>query len=326
MTRAHPPLGVLIVGTGGAARVHAKTLRQDHSWVARWHWSRSPARAVKFAGKMGGDASIGTWDEALADPRTDAVLITTPPDTHVDLAVSALEAGKHVLVEKPAFLNLAEFDRVERVATERGRQVIVLENYPYKPLARALRRMVASGELGRVRLLQINAVKLQKVHGWRADPDQSGGGALFEGGIHWISLLTDLRWTVDRIHAAFAGAPPGWERSAVVTLDYAEGATAVLNYSWEIPGTFRGLRLSRIWGTRGSALFETNGLFLLRRSGRRVRAMLPGLKDIQGYRAMTADWVGALTDDRPPQYTLRDARRDVELIRAAYAGAGSLTS
>jgi predicted dehydrogenase len=262
----------------------------------------------------------------VADGRTDAVLITAPPRSHRDLALAALAAGKHVLVEKPAFLDAAEFDAVEAAAATHGRQVVPLENYPYKPLVGALRRIIDDGSLGRLRLIQIQAVKRQPVDGWRVDPAESGGGALFEGGIHWISLMTRLGLEVRGVHGTFAGSPPGWERTAVVTLDYAEGVAGVLTYSWEIPGTFRGLRLSRLWGTRGSALFESNGLFLLVRRRRLVRPVRLGIRDIQGTRAMTADWVGALTAGRPPRYTLHDARRDVELVRAAYGRAPSFTS
>jgi predicted dehydrogenase len=104
----------------------------------------------------------------------------------------------------------------------------------------------------------------------------------------------------------------------VVVLEYAEGAVGTLTYSWEVPGTLRGLRLSRIWGTRGSVLFETNGVFALRTGGR-PRLWIPGLRDISGYRAMFADFLGALASGRVPRFTLDHARRDVELLERAYA-------
>jgi predicted dehydrogenase len=132
-----------------------------------------------------------------------------------------------------------------------------------------------------------------------------------------VSFLGSLGLSIRRAEAFFPDAPAGHERSAVFVAEYAEGAVGVLNYSWEIPSTLRGLRLSRIYGTRSSLLFESNGLFLLR-GGPRPRLWFPGLSDIQGYKAMLADFVRVLTEGARPEFTLADARRDVELIRGTY--------
>lgn len=312
--RAGPP-SILFLGTGHAARLHSKLLSKRHPGVGRAYWGRSADAAAGIARDFGGEHRGGSWEDALDVGGVDAVFITTPPDTHRAMAVGALRRGKHVIVEKPAFLGGAEFDEVESAAAEAGRHVLVAENYFYKPLLARIRGVLDSGALGQVRLVVIDAVKRQVVDGWRADPARSGGGALFEGGIHWVSFLASLGLTIRRVEGHFPDAPPGHERTAVLVTEYEEGAVGVLSYSWEIPGTLKGLRLSRIYGTRSSLLFESNGLFMLR-GGRRLS--FPGLSDIQGYGAMLADFVAALTDGTPPRFTLADARRDVELIRAAY--------
>ena len=244
------------------------------------------------------------------------MFITTPPDTHCEIAVMALEAGKHVIVEKPAFLDTAEFDRVEEAAARHGRQVLVAENYLYKPLLRAIRAHIRSGALGQVRFVAIDAVKHQVADGWRADPARAGGGALMESGIHWVAFMDALGLSVRRAEAFFPDAPGGHERSVTFVFEYEEGAVGVLNHSWEIPGLLKGLRLSRIYGTRSSLLFESNGLFLLR--GHR-RLSFPGLSDMLGYRAMLADFIGVLTTGAEPEFTIGDARRCIELIRNAYS-------
>jgi len=260
----------------------------------------------------------GPWEDAVGSESIDAVFVTTPPDTHRAMALAALGARKHVIVEKPAFLERTDFDEVAAAAARADRQVLVAENYVYKPLLRYLRDAIHSGALGEVRLITIDAVKRQATEGWRADPARSGGGALFEGGVHWVSFLASLGLTIERVAGSLPDAPPGHERTALLTIEYAEGAAGVLAYSWEIPATLRGLRLSRIYGTKRSILFESNGLFALL-GGRRLK--VPGLRDIQGYRAMLADFLGVLTVGGDPLYGLGDARRDVELIRSAYGGA-----
>jgi len=181
---------------------------------------------------------------------------------------------------------------------------------------------VASGELGEIRLIQINAVKHQRAEGWRADPAREGGGALFEGGIHWVCLMANLGLEIRSVQGFLPDASPGRERSAVFVAQYREGGVGVLTHSWDIPSTLRGLRLSRIWGTQSSILFESNGLFVLR-GGRRPRLWLPGLADIQGTRAMLEDFVRVLRTGTSPKFTLEAARRDVELVRAAYAAGDS---
>lgn len=307
--------GILIVGSGQAARLHAKLLSKGHSSVRLSHWGRSAGRTREIADRYGGARLDGDWSDAISHDDVDAVFVTTPPDTHRDIAVAALDAGKHVIVEKPAFLTPAEFDEIEAAATRAGKRVMVAENYFYKPLLRRIVEVLDSRVLGQVRFITINAVKEQVVDGWRVDPARAGGGALFEGGIHWVSFLASLGLTIRRVSGHFPDAPPRHERSAVFLAEYEEGAVAVLSYSWEIPGTLKGLRLSRIHGTRKSLLFESNGIFLLQ-GGRKLS--FPGLSDIQGYKAMLTDFVAALRDDREPAFTLADARRDVELILAAY--------
>jgi predicted dehydrogenase len=296
-------------------------LSKDFPQVRRVIWGRSVERARDMAREVGGGAHEGSLTEAMEADDVEVVFVTTPPDTHLDFTLQALAAGKHVIVEKPAFRDSAEFDRVETAAAQAGRSVLVAENYYYKPLLQRLRDIIASDTLGQVRLIEINAVKRQTVEGWRNDPARAGGGALFEGGIHWVSLMANLGLEIRTAHGYLPDAPAGYERSALFVAEYSEGAVGVLAYSWEIPSTLRGLRLSRIWGTRASLLFESNGLFVLR-GGRRPRIWFPGLVDIQGYRAMLRDFVRALTTGTPPAFSLEAARRDVELVRSAYASPG----
>ncbi len=311
---------ILFVGCGQAAASHSRILAKHFPEVVRSYLNGKPDRADALARRYGGRVHKQRMAAAFADKAVDAVFVTTPPGTHFELTLKALAAGKHVLVEKPAFLDVGEFDSVEATAKRVGKQVFVAENYFYKPLRRTLSRIVSEGSLGQIRLIEINAVKLQVDGGWRLDPVLSGGGALFEGGVHWVSLMANLGLDIDACHGFFPDAPPGHERTAVFVAEYGQGAVGVLNYSWEIPSKLKGLRLSRIWGTRGSILFESNGLFAIRTGGV-PRISLPVSGDIRGYRAMLADFLQALRLNVPPKFTLRAARRDVELILEAYSSA-----
>lgn len=308
---------VAFLGTGQAARLHTGTMKAVASNVERWYASRDAARAERARVEFGGKGAYGSYDDALADPAVDAVLVLVPPAFHLEWTLRALAAGKHVILEKPPLLQSADFVAVSEAAVRAGRQVLVAENYFYKPLAVALRQTISRGDFGDLRFIHLNALKRQTTGDWRDDPALSGQGALFEGGIHWISLLASIGLTVSAIRASRPGPQAGLDRSMAVTLDYAEGAVATLTYSWEIGGVPSGVRWSACYGTAGTLHFETNGLIGLQ-TGRRRRLFVPGLTDLLGYRAMLTDFFEAIRHNRPAAYTLAMATRDLQLVERAY--------
>lgn len=312
--------GLAVLGCGAAADLHTPTLAAVAPNVLRFYASRDAGRARATAERHRGVGWFEGYEAALADERVDVALVLTPPSSHLEWTLAALRAGKHVVVEKPPFLSSRDLDIVAAAARSARRRVLVAENYPYKPLTRALAELLRSGRIGETRLVQITAVKRQPITGWRGDPALAGGGALFEGGIHWISLLTELDDDVASVGAVVPD-PMRPERTAAVHLRWASGALATLAYSWEVHAPLRGLRLSRVYGSEGSAVFESNGLFLAA-WGRGATLRVPGLRDIRGHRAMWRDFLAALREGRPPLYHAGRARRDLELVEEAYRGAG----
>ncbi|MES2306600.1 MAG: Gfo/Idh/MocA family oxidoreductase [Gemmatimonadota bacterium] len=311
------PLHLAFLGCGRIAAKHRRTLAAVSPLVRCSFASRDASRASEYQRRYAGSTSWGSYAAAIEDPSVDLVMITTPTSSHLELALAALEAGKDVIVEKPAFLRSEDVTTVEWAAATVGRCVFVAENYCYKPLAGALRQLVESGELGEIRFVSVNALTRQEPGGWRNDLSTAGGGALFEGGIHWIDLVAHLGLTVQSVEGFRPGGGDGIERSIVVVLRYLEGAIGTLHHSWETPGRLRGLQLSRIAGTRGSATFESNGLFIQVHTPKRTRWIFPGFADISGYHAMFADFLGAIDRGRDGGMTLARARRDLELVEEA---------
>jgi predicted dehydrogenase len=314
---SHRSINLAFLGCGGITRTHSRTLRGFRSAVRCFYASRDPARAAALAQRFGGAGSFGSYAAALVDERIDTVLVATPPDSHLELTLAVLEHGKNVIVEKPAFLRAADFALVRAAEAHSGRRVLVAENYCYKPLACTLRRIVGSGLLGELRFVDLNAAKYQSPGGWRGNPLAAGGGALFEGGIHWIDLLANLGLRIEAVHGFRPGDWRAQERSMLVVAEYEEGAVGTLTHSWEIPSPLRGLRFSHIYGTRGSVSFESNGLFVLI-TGPRPRLLFPGIRDINGYHAMFRDFLAALQTGTEPVMSLARAQRGLELIEAAY--------
>ncbi|HEU0052496.1 MAG TPA: Gfo/Idh/MocA family oxidoreductase [Longimicrobium sp.] len=313
---AASPLGIAFLGCGLASRIHAKQLRRFDG-VRRFYASRERAKAEEYLKRFGGEGAFGSYEEAIADPRVDAVVVATPPRSHLELTRAALAAGKHVVVEKPPFLSTADFDAVRAARDAAGRRVMIAENYFYKPVAEALRRIIADGDVGEPRILSVNALKEQKVSGWRGDAGLMGGGALFEGGIHWVNFMANLGLKVDSVDGFRPGEKTGPDRTMVLVFRYAGGAVGTLYYSWEIGSRLNGLHLSAVHGSEGSVTFESNGVFL-RVRGRRRSFRVPLLTDLPGYRGMWRDFVPALRENREPRFDFDLARRDLELVEAAY--------
>lgn len=319
--RAPAPVAFAFLGCGNITRRHSARLRA-HREVQRFHASRDAARAELMNGELSGAGAFSSYEGAIADPRVTCAVVATPPSTHLELTLAALAAGKDVVVEKPAFLHSRDVDTVEGAATAAGRMVLVAENYHYKPLALMLRQIVESGDLGDVRFVHVNALKKQDSPGWRGDLSLAGGGALFEGGIHWVHLMANLGLRVARVRGHRPGAAPGEvERSMLAVFDYTCGAVGTLSHSWEIAAPLGGVRSSAIFGTEGAVHFESNGL-MVRVRGRKSRLRTPGLRDFLGFGAMWRDFVGALAERRGAAMTLAHAKEDLEIVEKAYATAG----
>jgi UDP-N-acetylglucosamine 3-dehydrogenase len=310
-------LCVAFLGCGRITDRHARLLRQHP--VSRRFASRDEARATACNSRNRGDGSYGSYAAAIADPAVGAVVIATPPDSHQELALAALAAGKHVVIEKPVFVRSSEAPAVAEAARAAGRQVMVAENYRYRPLLRVLRDLLAENVIGTLRLMQIDAVKRQAAPPWLGD---AMPGALWEGGIHWVHFLASLGPEITRITGHRPAPGDGPERTMLVVADFAGGGVGTLSYSWEVPSPLKGIRMSHLYGTAGVIAFETNGLFV-RVHGTRHRLLLPGFRDIGGQAAMWRDFLGAMRDNRPASMTLALATRDLALVEQCYTSASS---
>jgi predicted dehydrogenase len=319
------PVRIAFLGCGFITRVHSRNLKALRGEVVSAYASRDAAKAEAYCRRYGGTGSYPEYFAAIDDPNIDAVVIAVPPSLHLELALRALEAGKHVLVEKPAFLRMEDYEAV-REARDRARRIVLVgENDHYKPLAVTLRRLVAAGVIGEMVFAHFTTIarRLKDADDWRNDESMAGGDAFFEEGIHWLHLAGSLGPRITTIHgyrpAASAEGPDRRIKSMMVAFRYDNGATGTLYYSREVPSLLKGLRLSKLFGRRGIITFESNGLFVLARGQGMPRLLLPGVRDIRGYQAMYRDFLASIRRERVPEMNLERAMDDQRLMDQVYA-------
>jgi len=325
MASGTPPLRLAFLGCGFITRVHSRHLRALRGELIPSYASRDRAKADDYCRRFKGSASYGDYEAAIDDPAIDAVCIAVPPRFHLHLALRALSAGKHVLVEKPGFLTMADYETVRAARDRADRVVLVAENDHYKPLAVCLRQLLADGVIGEMVFAHFVtlAKRLKAADDWRNDEAMAGGDAFFEEGVHWLHLAGSLGPRIVDIHgfrpAASRSGTDRRAKSMMVAFRYDNDAVGSLYYSREIPSLLRGLRLSKLLGRDGIISFESNGLFIVVRGSGLPRLVIPGIRDIRGYKAMYLDFVRAIRQRRTPEMSLERAMEDQQLMERAGA-------
>ena len=323
MTRS--PLHVAFLGCGFITRVHSRHLARLAPDIVCSYASRDAGRADEYRRRFHGRRSYAGYFEAMSDPGVDAVVIAVPPRFHLELTLQALAAGKHVLVEKPAYPRMADYEAVLAARARARCTVLVGENDHYKPLAVRLRALLAEGAIGDMVFGHFTTLvrKFKPAEDWRNDETMAGGDAFFEEGIHWLHLAASLGPRIVRVEGfrpapAKAGADTR-AKSMMVAFEYDNGAVGSLYYSREVPSLLQGLRLSKLLGRDGIITFESNGAFIVVRGAGVPRLVFPGFRDIRGYQAMYRDFFGAIREQRPPQMSLERAMDDQRLMDQIYA-------
>jgi len=323
-------LRIAFLGCGFITNVHSRNLKALRDEIACSYASRDAGKAAEYCRRHSGTASFDDYEKAIADPRIDAVVVAVPPKFHLELTLVALAAGKHVLVEKPAFLTMGDYDTVRQARDRVGRVVLVGENDHYKPLAVMLRRLLAADTIGDLVFAHFTTIarRLKTADDWRNDETIAGGDAFFEEGIHWLHLAGSLgpRILPQSVHGyrppPSTVGPDQRAKSMMVSFQYENGAAGSLYYSREIPSLLKGLRLSKLFGRGGIITFESNGGFLLARGRGLPRVTFPGFRDIRGYQAMYRDFAAAIRSGRTPEMSLERAMEDQLLMQQVYRTIG----
>ena len=314
------PLNVAFLGCGFITDVHSRQLRALKGEMIASYASRDAARSADFVRRHRGRTGFTDYAAAIESSDVDAVVIAVPPVYHHDLALQAIAAGKHVLVEKPAFMSMAEFQSVRDAADRAGRIVMVAENDHYKPLAVRLRSLISRDLIGELVFAHFTTItrKFKRADDWRNDVTMAGGGAFYEEGIHWLHVAGSLGPRITSAHGyqptLGEDGPDRRAKSMLVAFQYDNGAVGSLTYSREIPSLLRGVRMSKLFGRKGVITFESNGGFIVVRGAGLPRIYMPGIRDIRGYQAMYRDFANSIRTGRQPEMSLERAMDDQRLM------------
>jgi len=199
-------VGIALVGTGFALHVQLPVFQSVRGARVRALVGRDPRRTAALASEYGIARAAVRLGDVLADPAIDLVCVSTPPESHCELACEALAAGKHVLCEKPMALDAAQARIMEQAAAyARGRLAIVDHQLRFAPAVLKLRHLLAEQYLGTPFDAQIDVatprwLDAARPHSWWQDRAR-GGGALGAFGSHAVDLL---RWLFGEVEAVSA--------------------------------------------------------------------------------------------------------------------------
>jgi len=293
--------------------------RSDLTTVA----SRTIERGEAYAAEWKIPRVVGSYDALLADPEIDVVYISLPNSLHVEWTVRALDAGKHVLCEKPLALTVEDVDRVEAAAARAGRTAAEAFMYRHHPLTHAAEIVVKSGRLGPIHGFKgAFTFPLTREGDVRLVP-ALGGGSLWDVGCYPVSYTCFL-----------AGAAPdevfGWQRLSPSGIDlefagmmrFADGSLAQFDSGFtgpfrtemEIVGRDAVLRIERPFRT------DERSRMLLMIGDETVTLPFEAEAPFAGE---IADMEAAALDGRPARIPLSESRRTVQTIRALYDSAAS---
>lgn len=328
-----------IVGAGYVSEAHIKgyiNLRDKAEIVAIVDSNKHLAE--EKAKKWGIKEYFNSYDKVLSKGYVDAVDICTPHYLHAEMAIKAMEKGKHVLLEKPIATNLKDADKVISKAKKSKVKLMIAENVRFLPCHKLVKKLIDSNEVGRVFLAnshlggsEIDRLIDQK-H-WKGTFEKAGGGVLIDSGMHRIDLYRWLLGDIEGVYAWIAKqvikTKGKCEDTAMVMLRFKNGAIGQISLSWAIVSQWN--ETLELYGSEGTILVN-----LLK--GYPIALHSSKLEKYSGWiypfveHTPTNWWedsimreissfIDCIINDKEPEISGEEGRADLEVALAAYESA-----
>jgi predicted dehydrogenase len=335
-------LGFAIVGCGMIARFHGRALAEVPGARLLALVSRNADHAGALAVDLGLDCATYTDLAPVLDRRdVDVVIVTTPSGAHMEPAVAAARAGKHVVVEKPLEIKLERCDRIIEACDRHGVKLCTIFPSRFGDANRALKAAVAAGRFGRLTLAETTCKwwRPQSYYdegGWKGTRALDGGGALMNQAIHNVDLLSWMMGPVTHISgftATLAHERIEVEDTAVACLRFASGALGIIEATTSVhPGLPKTIA---IHGDRGTVVIEQDDVLrwdltpetpedrgikerFAQKTGASGGSSNPAAISHIGHARQLADFVRSIETGGQPAVDGREGRKAVEIILAIY--------
>jgi len=333
-------LGFGFIGAGAIAHFHARAVAESRGGRGIGVASRSRGTAQKFAAEHGLGFATDNVQELLRQPGLDAVCITTPSALHLEPALAAIRAGKHLMIEKPLDSTVEGTDHILREAEKNGVRVGSIFQARFGDPARRVKAAIDAGRFGRL-VLASCYVKWNRTTeyytGWKGRLSEDGGGVIINQAIHGVDLLQwfagmpveVFAWSTQRVHKIES------EDTCVAALKFASGAFGAIEgttATW--PGWSRRIE---ICGEHGAVSLEDDHIarWDFARSEPEDEAVRNAPRDaalgsgagsaggisIAGHLFQIRDFVEAVRQRRAPAIDGREGRKAVALVHAIYESA-----
>ena len=338
-------VGFAIIGTGMISRFHARAIADVRGAKLVACYNRTAEKAQAFAAEHG-CLAYDSLNALLADNKVDAVAITTASGAHLEPAVAAARAGKHIIIEKPLEITLKRCDKIIHECEKHGVKLSTVFQSRFHDSSLKLKQAVDAGRFGTLTLgdAYVKWWRSQEYYdggAWRGTWRIDGGGALMNQAIHTVDLLTWLMGPVEKVQAftaTLAHERIEVEDVATATLTFANGALGVIEASTGVyPGYLKRIELH---GTRGSAVLEEEDIksWAFAEKARGDDAILAAMKKQKskgggaadpaaighhGHARQFQDFVKAIRTGSQPAIDGPESRKSVEIILAIYKSAAS---
>jgi predicted dehydrogenase len=334
-------IGVGLIGSGFISAIHADALKRcaDAQIVAVT--SPSTGKAEAFAKKFSIPHHFNDYQKLLEMDEVDLVVIGIPNDRHCEATLAAAAAGKHIVLEKPMCLTLAEADRMVEACHKAKIKLMYAEELCFAPKYVRLKQLLDSGALGHPVLIKQSEKHdgPHAAHFW--DVDRAGGGVTMDMGCHAIEFF---RWVLGRppIKSVYAqmgthvhGEKTRGDDNAILILEFANGVTAMAEESWtklggmddraEIHGS-KGVAYADLLHGNAIETYSATGYdYAVEKAGSTVGWSFTIYEELwnYGYVDEMAHFVECVKHDKQPVVTGDDARVVMEVLFAAYESAGT---
>jgi len=334
-------VGVGLVGSQFITTIHAEALRSVPQAKVLAVMSPTAGHARDFASKHGIAHHFEDLDAMLAMDEIAMIVVGAPNYLHCEITLKAAKAGKHVVVEKPLCLNLADADRMIAACVQAGVKLMYAEELCFAPKYVRLKQLLDDGVLGRPVLFKQSEKHdgPHAAHFW--DVDRSGGGVTMDMGCHaiqffrWLNANNPVKSVYAQMNTSVHAAKTRGEDNAIIILEFDNGVVALAEESWtklggmddraEIHGS-EGVAYADVLHGNSIPTYSAKGVgYAVEKAGSTVGWSFVMYEEIwnYGFPQEFQHFVDCVLHDRQPLVTGADGKAVLEILFAAYESAGS---